>query len=174
MSAPKNAGSAVAFNGRLALLLAMAMFVLVVDTSIMNVSISAVVRDIDAAVSDIQSAIALEALVSAAFMAAGAGGFARGRMRAATATRNGEPTVVLADAWHRLTRRWQRDDGSQTDDPDPSASEGFLLRLGSAVLSVGVATSDIPRTLRTVATALGGTLSTRALAERPDLGKTGA
>ena len=32
---------------RLALLLAMAMFVLVVDTSLMNVSISAVVRDLD-------------------------------------------------------------------------------------------------------------------------------
>ena len=171
MSAP-GATPAVAFNRRLALLLAM--FVLVVDTSIMNVSISAVVKHIDAAVSDIQSAVALEALVSAAFMAAGAGGFARGRMRAATATRNGEPTVVLADAWHRLTRRWQRDDETpETDDPDPSASEGFLLRLGSAVLSVGVATSDIPRTLRTVATALGGTLSTRALAEPPDLGKTG-
>jgi len=61
----------VPFNGRLALLLAMAMFVLVVDTSIMNVSISAVVHDIDVAVSDIQSAIALEALVSAAFILIG-------------------------------------------------------------------------------------------------------
>ncbi|MGC5224109.1 MFS transporter [Micromonospora sp. DT81.3] len=59
------------FNGRLALLLAMAMFVLVVDTSIMNVSISAVVHDIGASVSDIQSAIALEALVSAAFILIG-------------------------------------------------------------------------------------------------------
>ncbi|WP_104165712.1 MFS transporter [Cryobacterium sp. N22] len=59
------------FNGRLALLLAMAMFVLVVDTSIMNVSISAVVEDIDVAVSDIQSTIALEALVSAAFILIG-------------------------------------------------------------------------------------------------------
>jgi hypothetical protein len=44
----------------------MAMFVLVVDTSLMNVSISAVVRDIGATVSGVQSAIALEALVSAA------------------------------------------------------------------------------------------------------------
>jgi hypothetical protein len=51
---------------RLAVLLAMAMFVLVVDTSLMNVSISAVVRDIGATVSGVQSAIALEALVSAA------------------------------------------------------------------------------------------------------------
>jgi MFS family permease len=55
-------------NSRLALLLAMAMFVLVVDTSIMNVSITAVAQDLDATVSDVQSAIALEALVSAAFI----------------------------------------------------------------------------------------------------------
>ncbi|KQW07686.1 MFS transporter [Leifsonia sp. Root4] len=59
------------FNGKLALLLAMAMFVLVVDTSIMNVSISAVVRDIGTTVSGVQSAIALEALVSAAFILIG-------------------------------------------------------------------------------------------------------
>jgi EmrB/QacA subfamily drug resistance transporter len=50
------------------LLLAMAMFVLVVDTSLMNVSISAVVRDLDTTASGVQSAIALEALVSAAFI----------------------------------------------------------------------------------------------------------
>jgi MFS family permease len=53
---------------RLSLLLAMAMFVLVVDTSLMNVSISAVVRDLDTTVSGVQSAIALEALVSASFI----------------------------------------------------------------------------------------------------------
>jgi LPXTG-motif cell wall-anchored protein len=53
---------------RLSILLAMAMFVLVVDTSLMNVSISAVVRDLDTTVSGVQSAIALEALVSAAFI----------------------------------------------------------------------------------------------------------
>ncbi len=46
----------------------MAMFILVVDTSLMNVSISAVVRDLDTTVSGVQSAIALEALVSAAFI----------------------------------------------------------------------------------------------------------
>jgi MFS family permease len=56
---------------RLPILLAMAMFVLVVDTSLMNVSISAVVRDLDATVSGVQSAIALEALVSAAFILIG-------------------------------------------------------------------------------------------------------
>ena len=44
------------------------MFVLVVDTSLMNVSISAVVDDLDTTVSSVQSAIALEALVSAAFI----------------------------------------------------------------------------------------------------------
>jgi len=72
MSAPKDAGNPpVLFNQKLALLLAMAMFVLVVDTSIMNVSISAVVRDINSTVSDLQAAIALEALVSAAFILIG-------------------------------------------------------------------------------------------------------
>src|SRR5687767_2865908 len=55
-------------NPRLALLLAAAMFVLVVDTSLMNVSISAVVEDLDTTVSSVQAAIALEALVSAAFI----------------------------------------------------------------------------------------------------------
>jgi MFS family permease len=58
-------------NRLLAVLLAMAMFVLVVDTSIMNVSISAVVRDLETTVSGVQSAIALEALVSAAFILIG-------------------------------------------------------------------------------------------------------
>jgi EmrB/QacA subfamily drug resistance transporter len=55
-------------NPRLSLLLAAAMFVLVVDTSLMNVSISAVVDDLDTTVSGVQSAISLEALVSAAFI----------------------------------------------------------------------------------------------------------
>src|SRR3954453_5578726 len=53
---------------RLAALLAMAMFVLVVDTSLMNVSISAVIEDLHTTASGVQSAIALEALVSAAFI----------------------------------------------------------------------------------------------------------
>jgi EmrB/QacA subfamily drug resistance transporter len=44
------------------------MFVLVVDTSLMNVSISAVVDDLDTKVSGVQAAIALEALVSAALI----------------------------------------------------------------------------------------------------------
>jgi MFS family permease len=49
----------------------MAMFVLVVDTSLMNVSISAVVHDLHTTASGVQSAIALEALVSAAFILIG-------------------------------------------------------------------------------------------------------
>ncbi|MEU8225589.1 MFS transporter [Kribbella sp. NPDC048915] len=58
-------------NARLSILLAMAMFVLVVDTSLMNVSIASVVDDLDTTVSGVQSAIALEALVSAAFILIG-------------------------------------------------------------------------------------------------------
>ena len=49
-------------------LLAMAMFVLVVDTSLMNVSIAAVIDDLGTTASGVQSAIALEALISAAFI----------------------------------------------------------------------------------------------------------
>ena len=56
------------WNPRLAILLAMAMFVLVVDTTLMNVSISEVVEDLGTTVSGVQAAIALEALVSAAFI----------------------------------------------------------------------------------------------------------
>ena len=44
------------------------MFVFVIDTSFMNVSISAVVEDLDTTVSGVQSAVAIEALVSAAFI----------------------------------------------------------------------------------------------------------
>jgi MFS family permease len=46
----------------------MAMFVVVVDTSLMNVSISAVVEDLHTTVSGVQSAIALKILVTAAFI----------------------------------------------------------------------------------------------------------
>ena len=52
-----DASEEVTFDKRLAMLLAMAMFVLVVDTSLMNVSISAVVHDLGTTVSSIQSAI---------------------------------------------------------------------------------------------------------------------
>ncbi len=67
-AAPSEVPGETSSSTRLAVLLAMAMFVLVVDTSLMNVSISAVVEDLDTTVSGVQSAIALEALVSAAFI----------------------------------------------------------------------------------------------------------
>src|SRR6187455_206075 len=71
MSEAGSSSGAEQVKGRqrmLGLLLAAAMFVLVVDTSLMNVSISAVVRDLGTTASGVQSAIALEALVSAAFI----------------------------------------------------------------------------------------------------------
>ena len=70
MTSDVRPGEEAATSGgtRLAVVLAMAMFVLVVDTSLMNVSISAVVHDLHTTVSGVQSAIALEALVSAAFI----------------------------------------------------------------------------------------------------------
>ena len=58
-------------DSRLAILLAAAMFVFVIDTSFMNVSISAVVHDLDTTVSGVQAAVAIEALVSAAFILIG-------------------------------------------------------------------------------------------------------
>ena len=68
MSATPTPDQAEQGSRRLMVLLAMAMFVLVVDTSLMNVSISAVIEDVDTTASGVQSAIALEALVSAAFI----------------------------------------------------------------------------------------------------------
>ena len=62
---PTETSSAVPRQG---ILLAAAMFVFVIDTSFMNVSISAVVHDLDTTVSGVQSAVAIEALVSAAFI----------------------------------------------------------------------------------------------------------
>src|SRR4249920_3541525 len=70
-SSSETVAAAPTADRRLPILLAMAMFVLVVDTSIMNVSISAVVADLGTDVSAIQYAIALEALVSAAFILIG-------------------------------------------------------------------------------------------------------
>ena len=70
-SAARDEPQSAAGGRRLAMLLAMAMFVLVVDTSLMNVSIAKVVEDLDTTVSGVQGAIALEALVSAAFILIG-------------------------------------------------------------------------------------------------------
>lgn len=52
-------------------LLSAAMFIMVIDTTIMNVSISALVEDLDTTVSGIQSAISIYALVMASFMLIG-------------------------------------------------------------------------------------------------------
>src|SRR5215204_3513462 len=82
---------------RLAVLLAMAMFVLVVDTSLMNVSIARVVDDLDTTVSGVQGAIALEALVSAAFILVGSKvGDLIGRKRAFVLGLLGYATGALA------------------------------------------------------------------------------
>ncbi len=51
--------------------LALAMFIIVIDTTIMNVSISALVVDLDTTVTGVQSAISIYALVMAAFMLIG-------------------------------------------------------------------------------------------------------
>ncbi len=51
--------------------LALAMFIIVIDTTIMNVSISALVEDLDTTVSGIQAAISIYALVMAAFILIG-------------------------------------------------------------------------------------------------------
>ena len=58
------------------------MFVFVIDTSFMNVSISAVVHDLDTTVSGVQAAVAIEALVSAAFILISKLGDLFGRKRA--------------------------------------------------------------------------------------------
>ena len=53
------------------LLLSMAMFIIVIDTTIMNVSISALVEDLDTTVSGVQAAISIYALVMASFILIG-------------------------------------------------------------------------------------------------------
>ncbi|HVQ17791.1 MAG TPA: MFS transporter, partial [Actinomycetes bacterium] len=70
VAAVESVGTAESSGGvpRQGILLAAAMFVFVIDTSFMNVSISAVVQDLDTTVSGVQSAVAIEALVSAAFI----------------------------------------------------------------------------------------------------------
>src|SRR6476469_4045273 len=98
-------------NPRLAILLAMAMFVLVVDTSIMNVSISAVVKDLDTTVSRVQSTIALEALVSASFILINSKvGDLIGRKRAYVigllAYALGAASMVLADSMTTIIIFW--------------------------------------------------------------------
>ena len=70
---------------RQGILLAAAMFVLVVDTSIMNVSIATVAKDVGTTVTGIQGAITAYTLVMAALMITGAKiGAIIGRKRAFT------------------------------------------------------------------------------------------
>ena len=91
---------------RLAVLLAMAMFVLVVDTSLMNVSIASVVEDLDTTVSGVQGAIALEALVSAAFILIGGKlGDLIGRKRAFVLGLLGYAVGALAMVFAAASRR---------------------------------------------------------------------
>jgi MFS family permease len=56
---------------KLAILISAAMFVLVIDTAIMNVSIASISKDLNTTVSNVQAMIAIEALVSAAFILIG-------------------------------------------------------------------------------------------------------
>ena len=129
-TAPVAAGSK-----RLMVLLAMAMFVLVVDTSLMNVSISAVIDDLDTTASGVQSAIALEALVSAAFILINSKvGDLIGRKRA----------YVLGPA--RLRRRGAGHD----PDPEPDGDHHLLgghRRARGVAAAAGDAVAD-PRQLR--------------------------
>src|ERR1044072_798482 len=86
-SAPDTAATEVSgkAGGRLTMgiFLAAGGFVFVIDTSFMNVSISAVVHDLDTTVSGVQAAVAIEALVSAAFILIGSkAGDLVGRKRA--------------------------------------------------------------------------------------------
>lgn len=53
------------------IILSMAMFIIVIDTTIMNVSISALVNDLDTTVTGVQSAISIYALVMASFILIG-------------------------------------------------------------------------------------------------------
>ena len=52
-------------------LLSAAMFIIIIDTTIMNVSISALIDDLDTTVTGVQAAISLYALVMASFILIG-------------------------------------------------------------------------------------------------------
>jgi EmrB/QacA subfamily drug resistance transporter len=66
-----SASTGVSASGAVLGILAAAMFVYVIDTTIMNVSISALVEDLDTTVSGVQMAITLYTLTMAAFMLTG-------------------------------------------------------------------------------------------------------
>src|SRR3954462_2106046 len=76
---------AAAAAGAVLITLAAAQFVMVLDSSVMNVSIATVAKDVDTTVTGIQTAITLYTLVMAAFMITGGKmGAVLGRKRAFT------------------------------------------------------------------------------------------
>jgi len=70
------------------------MFIIVIDTTIMNVSIVALVEDLDTTVQGIQAAISLYALVMAAFMLPAGIGYFVARRLPSTRLVEEEPVVA--------------------------------------------------------------------------------
>src|SRR5215208_6925302 len=94
------------------LMLASAQFVMVLDTSVMNVAISQIVEDLDTTIQGVQTAITLYTLVMAAFMLLGAKlGDILGRNRAFA--------IGLAIYWGRVAH-----DGAE---PEPRRPAGGLV-----------------------------------------------
>ena len=87
-------------GGLVLAVLASAMLIYVIDTTIMKVSIRALVQDLDTDVSGVQTAVALYALVIAAFLLTGA---------------------KLGDVGHRGSELGGRDVGDEA--PDAEGSE---------------------------------------------------
>ena len=95
------------------LILSSAQFVMVLDSSVMNVAISQIVADLDTTIQGVQTAITLYTLVMAAFMLLGAKlGDIMGRNRAFAADAGdiaaqiGRPAVDELLAAHRLWVEW--------------------------------------------------------------------
>ena len=82
--------------------LAIAQFVMVLDQSAMNVSISALVADFDTSVSTIQAVITLYCLVMAMFMLTG------GKIGDIIGRRRTFVIGLVIYAWVRRSRRWRR------------------------------------------------------------------
>ena len=99
------------------LVLAAAQFVMVLDTTVMNVAISDVVADLDTSVSQVQLAITLYTLVMAGLMLTGGKlGDILGRRRtfaigmvvyaAGSMTTALSPNVTVLIVWRGSARRW--------------------------------------------------------------------
>ena len=71
MTSPSPATETSSKGGAVLTILAAAMFVYVIDTTLMNVSISALVEDLNTTVGAVQGAITLYTLTMAAFMLTG-------------------------------------------------------------------------------------------------------